>query len=272
MERRFELQKTQAICERFEKSPNITECLSVSNYLHISYAAQDVLVLPSIQGVFLAAYVYVKDWFDYRSDMAFDLWIGPEVIDLQYMTGLPCDRTGFFAPGSRNGMHVILFVSPLSCRTNADKVRLLGIFAHEIAHCVVQEISHATIFSMKRKQGLDVPMWLEEGLCQLIDSELYPPLQQRRAEKIVKTTKWYDWKELWNDLSSCDDPTIAYLQAYKETKTLVETRGKSEIIRLLYLNRTHEVNWSDLACEGTKCHEIRSIGRIKGLNAHGETK
>jgi hypothetical protein len=247
LEHRFELGKPRYISERLEKSPNITEhCCSLSGYHHVSYAVQDFPVLPLVQGVFLGAYMYVKDWFGYENDMMFDLWMAPEVIDLQYMAGLPCEESSFFAPGRRNGMHVILFVSPLSCRINADKDRLLGIFAHEITHYVVQEISYATVCSMKRKQELDVPMWLEEGICQLIDSELYPSLQQRRAEKIAGVTKWYDWGDLWNDLSSCDDPVTAYLQAYRETKALVETRGKAEIIRLLYLNRTHSVDWNDL--------------------------
>jgi DNA phosphorothioation-dependent restriction protein DptG len=90
-------------------------------------------------------------------------------------------------------------------------------------------------------------MWLEEGLCQFIDSEVYPPLQQQRAERIAGITEWYDWEDLWNDLSSCEDANKAYLQAYKKTRTLVERGGKPEIIKLLYLNRTQQVDWKELS-------------------------
>ena len=63
------------------------------------------------------------------------------------------------------------------CKRNADKNRLSGMLAHEITHHMVSEISNATPYSMKRKETCDVPMWLEEGLCQLIQSELCPALQ-----------------------------------------------------------------------------------------------
>ncbi|OPY74668.1 MAG: hypothetical protein A4E64_02171 [Syntrophorhabdus sp. PtaU1.Bin058] len=234
------------LSERFEKSPTITETFSVADHLRISYADRDVPALPLIRESFLRAYAYVKDWFDCRDDIAVDLWVAPTQADLEYMTCMRCEETFFCAPGIRDGMNVILFVSPLRCRMNADPDRLAGILAHEITHHVVRDISRATVFSMKRKEKRDVPMWLEEGLCQFIDSEVYPPLRQIRAGKIAGITKWYDREELWDDLSSCDDADRAYLQAYKEVRTFVETNGKEEIIRLLYLNRTHCMNWNDL--------------------------
>ncbi|MBI5591726.1 MAG: hypothetical protein HY881_14725 [Deltaproteobacteria bacterium] len=190
--------------------------------------------------------MYAKDWFAYQGDIELELWMAPKVIDLQYMTCLPCDENFFCAPGSQNGIKIILFVSPLSCQKNADKDHLSGCLVHEITHHIVRDISQATVFSMKRKKDLDVPMWIEEGLCQLIQSEVHPYLYHKLSEDIAKTTRWYDFEELWNDLSSCTDTTTAYLQAYKETKTFIETKGKMELIRLLYLNRTHDVNWNNL--------------------------
>jgi len=255
IEGRFNLSRYQYLCERFEKSPNITERSSVAGHLRISYAAQDASALLLIRESILRAYAYVKGWFDYRGEIAVDLWVAPTLADLHYMTCLPCEDGFFCAPGNRDGMNVILFVSPLSCQMNADKDRLTGILAHEITHHVVGDISRATLFSMKRKEELDLPMWLEEGLCQLIQSEVHPSLQQSRAERITKIKKWYGWEELWNDFSSCDDANTAYLQAYKEVRTLVETKGKEEIIRLLYLNRTHYVNWNDLPSEENKTME-----------------
>jgi hypothetical protein len=134
---------------------------------------------------------------------------------------------------------------------------------------------------MRRKESMDVPMWLEEGLCQLIQSEVNPSLQVKWAEDIARTTKWYPLQDLWNDLSSCEDVNTAYLQAYKETTALVKKKGKARIIQLLYLNRTHHVNWNDLSSEGEKMVEdkyvttgcIRSCdSRTLGTHVLGGTK
>lgn len=257
LQSRFRLRETQYLCERFEKSPNITEEYWVASHLRISYAAQDTSALPLIRESFLRAYDYVKGWFGYRGDIAVDLWVAPTLADLSYVMCQPCDDGFFCAPGNRDGMNVIFFVSPLSCEMNADKDRLTGNLAHEITHHVVQDISRATLYSMKRKEVRDVPMWVEEGLCQFIESELCLSLQESRAERITEITKWYDREELWNDLSSCDDASIAYLQAYKEIRTLVETKGKGEIIRLLYLNRKHYVNWNNLLRKGNETTQAR---------------
>jgi hypothetical protein len=40
------------------------------------------------------------------------------------------------------------------------------------------------------------------------------------------------------------------LQAYSETGSLLKQRGRTGIIRLLYLNRTHFINWNDLLSGG----------------------
>ena len=179
--------------------------------------------------------------------MAFDLWMAPKVIDLQYMTCLPCDEGFFCAPGNRGERKIILFISPLSSQKNADKSSLTGCLAHEIAHHIIQDISRATILTMKRKEDFDLPMWLEEGLCQLIQSEVYPSLQWYFTEDIVGKVPRYPLEELWNDLSSCEDARTAYLQAYRETIALMAAIGKSGVIQLLNLNRTHDVN-------GMTCH------------------
>jgi hypothetical protein len=205
-----------------------------------------------IQESLFRAYKYVKDWFGYKADISIDLWVAPDVYDLQFMTCLPCDEDFFCAPQNRNGLRAILFVSPRSCKRNSDKDRLSGVLAHEITHHMVADISHATVFSMKRKEECDVPMWLEEGLCQLIQSEVYPSLQYKYDAEIADTSDWYFLEDLWDDLSSCDDVRTAYLQAYKETKMLMKTKGKLGIIQLLYLNRTNKINWNDLQKEEKK--------------------
>jgi len=252
LEQRFDLRKTRYLCERFKKSPNITEECSVADHLGICYSAGDASIITSVRELFLRTYMYVKDWFDYRGDIAIDLWVAPETVDLQYMTCLSCGDGFASAPGSRNGKNVILFVSPLSGGKNADKDRFSGMLAHEITHHFVTDISHATIFYMKRKEERNVPVWIEEGLCQLIQSEVDPSFRMKCDEDIARPHSWQPLQDVWNDLSSCEDVDTAYLQAYEETKTLVEKKGKAEIIRLLHLNRTHSVDWSDLTCKGKK--------------------
>ena len=246
LQRRFDLRRTQYLCERLEKSPNLRKEYSVAPHLRISCAARDASILPSVGEVFLQQYAYVKDWFGFRGDMAIDLWMAPEVVDLEYMTCMPCDDGYMCAPGMRNGAHIIPFVSPLTSLKNADTVRFSAVLAHEITHHFVRDISQATIFSMKRKESLDLPLWLEEGLCEVIQSEVNPSLQAKWDEEIAKVATWYPLEDLWNDLSTCGDEGKGYLQAYRETKAIVERRGKVEIIGLLYLNRTHYVKWSDL--------------------------
>lgn len=243
LNRRFELRGNRFISERLEKSPRINMHFAMTDHLRIRFAAQDVPILALIHEAFNRAYEYVQNWFGHGSDMVFDLWMAPEMVDLQYMTCLPCAETFFCAPGMQSNMHVILFVSPQSCRQNADKDRLSGLLAHEITHHVVRDISQSSVFTMKRKEKRDVPMWLEEGLCQFIESEVYPAARQRRTEKITRMSNGYDRETLWNDLSACDDPETAYLQAYEETRAILESTGKTELIRLLYLNRMHEVDW-----------------------------
>jgi hypothetical protein len=250
LQQRFDLRRTQYLCERFEKSPHITEKCSVAGHLSICYGDRDTSIVPSVQDVLLGVYAYVKDWFDYRGDLAIELWMAPETVDLQYRTCLPCDDCFACAPGTRDGMNVILIVSPLAHGRNADKGRLSAVLAHEITHHFVTDISHSTIFAMKRRERQDVPMWLEEGLAALIMGEVYPALRQRFDEAVAGTREWYPLEDMWHDLSSCEDANRAYLQAYRETRALVERMGKGEVIRLLYLNRTHYVNWNDLARKG----------------------
>lgn len=247
---RFDLRKTRYICERLEKSPNLTEEYSVAPHLRIGYAARDASIVRSVGEVSLKQYACVKSWFDFRGDLAIDLWMAPEVVDLEYMTCMPCGDGYMCAPGMRDGANIIPFVSPRTSVRNADAARFSAVLAHEITHHFITEISHATIFSMKRRENRDLPLWLEEGLCQVIQSEVNPFLQAKWADEIERTGAWYPLEDLWNDLGDCEDATKGYLQAYKETRDILKRRGKAEIIRLLYLNRTHYVEWMDLPREG----------------------
>jgi len=157
LNKRLELRKTRCISERFEKSPNLNVHCVVSDHLHIRLAARDVTALALIQESFHRAHECVQNRFGWRSDMVFDLWMAPDVIDLRYMTCLPCDETFFCAPGNRDGMHVILFVSPLSCPKNADKDRLCCLLAQEIARHVVRDISQASMTPTRREAVRNMP-------------------------------------------------------------------------------------------------------------------
>jgi hypothetical protein len=259
LQRRFDIRKSQYLCERFEKSPNITEMCSVAPHLRICYAPCDASVLPSVRETFLLAYGHVKDWFGSRGDLAIDLWMAPTVADLEYMICMACGDGYMCAPGTRNGANIILFVSPLSSEKNTDRDRFSAVLAHEVTHHFVSDISRATMFSMKRKENLDVPLWLEEGLCQVIQSEVSPSFAARQSDEIAKTTEWYALGDLWNDLSACGDERKGYLQAFKETKAIVAKTGKAEVIRLLYLNRPHYVDWNALPDEGKTPAKARYV-------------
>ena len=188
IEQRFDLRRTQYLCERFEKSPNITEEYFVSRNLSICYGKADESAIASVRDLLLRMYAYVKDWFNYRGDIAIELWIAPTVADLQYMTCIPCGEGYACAPGISNGANIILLDSPLSGVKNAEEGRLSAILAHEITHHFVGEISRSTPFAMKRKENRDVPMWLEEGLGTLIMTDVSPSFKARFAKDIAGAT------------------------------------------------------------------------------------
>lgn len=93
-------------------------------------------------------------------------------------------------------------------------------------------------------------MWLEEGLCQVIQGALHPAFRCRCLERMADISDWYDLDELWNDLSACEDVDKAYLQAYGRTRTLLKACGKAEMIRLLHHAKIHPVDWNRLAKQG----------------------
>lgn len=259
LENRFALRRSQYLCERFEKSPNITEEYHVANHLSIYHSSSDTAIIPGLRDVFLHAYQFVKDWFAYRGDIVVQLWVAPSVDDLSFMTCMPCTEGYACAPGIKNGANVILIDSPLLGGKNSDESRLRALLAHEICHHFMAEISHSTQFGLKRRENRDVPMWLEEGLGQIIMTEIASRYCAWFDERIAGITEWYCLEEMWNDLTGCDDVDRAYVQAYKETKNIVEQRGKSEIIQLLYLNRTHYINWNDLPRQGEVLAKARYV-------------
>lgn len=247
MKRRFEVDRIRPLSERLEISPRITERCVVADHLSIRYAVQDTPIFLSIADALMYAYGYVKHWFEYEREVPIDLWVAPDVVDLHYMTCQTHDEAFLCAPGKRDGMNIIVFVSPLSSKKNADSQRLTGNLAHEIAHHFICDISHATNLTMRRKDERDVPMWVEEGLCQVIQSEIQTSLPIKFADEITETEEWYDLEDLWNDLSCCHDVEKAYLQAYKEIRAFLEINGKNQIVHLLRNNRKRGTDWGNLS-------------------------
>lgn len=243
---RFRLRETQFLCERFEISPNISEEYPVAEHLTIRYGRTHVPIVNTLGDVFEQMYLWVKKWFGYRSDIAMELWVAPTVEDLQFMTCQPCGQGYACAPGTKNGAKIILIESPSLGGRNSDEGRLSAILAHEISHHVISDISRATPFTMKRRETLDVPMWLEEGLATVVMTGVCPSLRTSFEKRISLTTEWYSLEDMCNDLSSCNDPDKAYLQSYKETRSLIDSVGKTDIIKALFLNRTHYIGWNDL--------------------------
>jgi hypothetical protein len=168
-----------------------------------------------------------------------------------------CSEGYACALGTKNGANIILTDSPQLGGRNSKAERLSAILAHEISHHFVADISRSTPFVMKRKENGDVPMWLEEGIGTVIMAEISPTLEKTFAERIVETSEWYSLEDMWHDLAGCENVDRAYLQAYKEARDLLERWGKEEIIRLLYLNRTHKINWNDLPAGRTALAKAR---------------
>lgn len=259
LQARFRLRDSHHISERFDKSPNIEKQMQTGASLEICHADQDALIIQNVKEMCLKAYSYTKEWFGHPDDLAMNLWLAPDIVDFQYMTCLECDEGFFCAPGNHQGKKVILCLTPRAYRQKPSKERFTAGLAHEIAHHFIRKISGATVLTMNRKQNHDLPMWLEEGLCQVIQSELDPIFQQRLDEETKKIRQWDKLNDLWNDLSSCKDVKKAYLQAYNATKTLMVGIGKLGAIKLLFLNAKKGVDWIDVMDHNIVLRYIRSL-------------
>jgi hypothetical protein len=188
LDQRFALAQTQYLCQRFEKSLNVSEEYSVSDHLTICCGNADVPVAPAIAGVLLKMYLHVKSWFGNHGDIVIELWVAPTVDDLQFMTCMPCTEGYACAPGTKNGANIILIDSPSLKGKNSDEGRLSAVLAHEISHHFITDISRFTLFTMKRRERLDVPMWLEEGLATTVMTEVNPSFRVEFEERMARKT------------------------------------------------------------------------------------
>jgi hypothetical protein len=134
-------------------------------------------------------------------------------------------------------------LSPREYKTPRRKSRFIGCLVHEITHHFIQAQTKATFLSMERKQNMDLPMWFEEGLCQVIQCEVDTQLLHILTGQLQSIKKWYSFEDLWNDLSACDDVKTAYLQAFMAMKHLFERYGKDYIKKILLMNAQKSVDW-----------------------------
>ncbi len=107
------------------------------------------------------------------------------------MTGLSCGEGFFCAPGIKEGKHVVLCLSPGAYTTPLSDARYIGCLAHEISHHMIHVQANTTPLTMTRKQTHDLPMWFEEGVCQVIQCELDTQLHEVLLQRIQETSTWY---------------------------------------------------------------------------------
>lgn len=251
LQQRFELRtKFGALMpERLAKSPNLTNRHDIDDQLRITHAEADLQVLPFLEEVFIAAYHHAKNWFGGIEGMKFDLWVAPDLVDLQYMLGLACPETFFCAPGVRGGWRIVAGLSPRAYQNPRRPLRYTGCLVHEISHHIIREKAGATLLSMRRRELGDLPMWVEEGLCQVVECELDADLAGGLQERIRETRKRLDFEDLWDDLSFCEEAELAYLQAYQAIQELLRIRGKEYLLELLSMNAVRKVDWRAVAGE-----------------------
>jgi len=241
--KRFELRKTKYLPERVKISPNITQSIIVKEHLSICFAPADSNIVDSVSEALISAYDIAKNWFGINYEVPIQLWIAPELIDMNYMLCNNCPNDLFCAPGKKNGYGIIAFQSPRTGKRNRIPERLKSLLGHEISHHMILDISGATNLAMTRRINNDLPMWLEEGICQIVQADLNPQYKVLFNQQIEANQIWYKQVDLWDDLSSCNDVPKAYLQGYRDACRIINEYGKDRIISLLKQNKNKTIDW-----------------------------
>jgi hypothetical protein len=240
----FEFRDQFKICE---PSTDLTVTLLVNDYLSICYCPDDRDIILLMRDILLDSYNYVKNWFHYGSNLMIELRIMPAAerapdatnpfsLDAPYPASLEI----------QDWKNIISFLTPLSPDHNRDINFFSGLLAHLIAHHFITAISGTASYHTEPRRYPNVPVWLEEGLCQVIQGEVDQGFRLECFRKIKGISVWPDLRHIWNGLSSSSDLSLADLQAYWNVYQIVLDGRKAEIIRLLRLNRLHNVNWKTL--------------------------
>ncbi|NPE26545.1 hypothetical protein HNV12_00905 [Methanococcoides sp. SA1] len=232
LKKRFDLANSKFLSERFAKSPSLEKTCDINEYLSICYSPQEEFLL-NVAKAFSDAYDFVCDWFEIKKGLRIQLWLANNIDDMHYMTCMECTSDSAFSPGWSDNRAIILCQSPMTSRRNRFDKRLTSLFVHEISHFVIRHLSGASDVTMKRQGCNNLPMWVEEGLCLSAQSDYDSKYKLIYSERIDKINTWYKNEELWNDLSECEDASVAYLQAYRDVSMLLDSCGKTKIFELL---------------------------------------
>jgi hypothetical protein len=243
----FELRNELTVCD---KSPELTASLLINDYLSISYCPDDsAIILPVrdiLRDILLDSYNYVKNWFHYGSNLIIELRIMPGTEHARGTNPLPRNTPYPSSLKVQDWKNSISLLFPLFPNTARDIHVFSGLLAHLIAHHFITAISGTASYHTKPRLYPNVPVWLEEGLCQVIQGEVDQDFRHRCLGRIQDIAAWPDLRHIWNDLPCSTDLSKAQLQAYWSVYQIVRDGRKTEIIRLLRLNRLHHVNWKSL--------------------------
>lgn len=240
----FEFRKEVTLCER---SRDLTVSLLINDYLSISYCPDDGDIILYMRDILLDSYNHVKNWFHYGSNLILELRIIPAAEQARGATNpFPLNAPYPASLEIQDWKNIISFLSPLSPDHNRDINFFSGLLAHLIAHHFITAISGTASYHTKPRLYPNVPVWLEEGLCQVIQGEVDQDFRHRCFGRMQDIAAWPDLRHIWNDLPCSSYFSTAQLQAYWSVYQIVRDGRKAEIIRLLRLNRLHHVKWKSL--------------------------
>jgi hypothetical protein len=235
--------------DRLEQSPNLTHRHVVSDDLRVSHAEADVAALPFLEGALTTAYRHAGGWFEGTAGVRFDFWVAPDLTDLQYMLCIPCQDGFFCSPGESDGWGAITALSPRAYRHRDRLAHFTSSLAHEVSHHIVQARAGATRYTLRRRDLGDLPMWVEEGLCQVVECAVDGDQADRLREQARYVEEWLSFEVLWNDLAACPNRRLGYLQAYHAVRALIAARGEQHVFDILSRNAERAVDWRAVAAD-----------------------
>lgn len=225
------------LADRFRRAPNLTGCHAVHDRLCIRYDDKDAARLPAFGEICRVGAKRALAWFGLDAGPCFEIWLAGDPADLFFMTALRCQGFAAYAPGQRDGKAIIIVQVPRPVGLEKEHDRLVAIVAHECAHHIVEGISGASVYTMRRRQENDLPMWVEEGLCVVVQAACRKAALGFCTKDGPAAASRYAISALWNDLSDCPDRDAAYAQAYAMVRAVIGTYGKDFLLWLLRRDR-----------------------------------
>lgn len=221
------------LADRFRRAPNLAGCHAVHDRLLIRHDDKDAARLPAFGEICRDGARRALAWFGLDAGPCFEIWLAGDAADLEYMTALRCQGLAAYAPGYRDGKAIIVMQVPRPVGLETERDRLVAIVAHECTHHIVGEISGASVYTMRRRQENDLPMWVEEGVCVVVQAACRETVPAYCTKYGPAAAGRYAISALWNDLSDCPDRDAAYAQAYALVRAVIGTYGKDFLLWLL---------------------------------------